>query len=388
MAASVAKQRFADAESAGLIQRALRLCRELPETARRDREELELLLRLGPSLVTTRGYSVHEVGDTYHRALELSRRLKDSEPLFASLSGAWLFHIVRGELEESRKLAQESVDVAREEGSVPQEMAGHFLLGTSLFHLGRLKASWDEVGIAVAFPDKTSHPALGLFATDVGIFSQAYVSHLLCQYDDTGAAVAKSDESVLRARELAHPFTLAIALDYAAMMNVYRCECGLTLELAEEAAAICSKHGFAYYLAMAEILAGWGTGMEGNAEAGIHRIRGGLDALKSIRAELRLPFYYGLLGEICGRSGQIGEALANVATGFAFLSKNAEMWAAPELHRIHGDLLLSSGDEKQAQASYRRAIAIAGQTSSRLSEQRAADRLQSLQIKPVEAAER
>jgi len=171
-------------------------------------------------------------------------------------------------------------------------------------------------------------------------------------------------------------------------MNVYRCECGLTLELAEEAAAICSKHGFAYYLAMAEILAGWGTGMEGNAEAGIHRIRGGLDALKSIRAELRLPFYYGLLGEICGRSGQIGEALANVATGFAFLSKNAEMWAAPELHRIHGDLLLSSGDEKQAQASYRRAIAIAGQTSSRLSEQRAADRLQSLQIKPVEAAER
>jgi DNA-binding SARP family transcriptional activator/predicted ATPase len=388
VAASVAKQRFADAESAGLIQRALRLCRELPETARRDREELELLLRLGPSLVTTRGYSVHEVGDTYHRALELSRRLKDSEPLFASLSGAWLFHIVRGELEESRKLAQESVDVAREEGSVPQEMAGHFLLGTSLFHLGRLKASWDEVGIAVAFPDKTSHPALGLFATDVGIFSQAYVSHLLCQYDDTGAAVAKSDESVLRARELAHPFTLAIALDYAAMMNVYRCECGLTLELAEEAAAICSKHGFAYYLAMAEILAGWGTGMEGNAEAGIHRIRGGLDALKSIRAELRLPFYYGLLGEICGRSGQIGEALANVATGFAFLSKNAEMWAAPELHRIHGDLLLSSGDEKQAQASYRRAIAIAGQTSSRLSEQRAADRLQSLQIKPVEAAER
>ncbi len=67
VAASVAKQRFADAESADLMRRALRLCREFPETTKRDREELELLLRLGPSLVTTDGYSVPEVGETYRR---------------------------------------------------------------------------------------------------------------------------------------------------------------------------------------------------------------------------------------------------------------------------------------------------------------------------------
>ena len=85
VAASVAKQRFADAESADLMRRALRLCREFPETAKRDHEELELLLRLGPSLVTTQGYSVPEVGETYHRGLELSRRLKDTEHLFALL---------------------------------------------------------------------------------------------------------------------------------------------------------------------------------------------------------------------------------------------------------------------------------------------------------------
>src|SRR5262249_30911688 len=160
--------------------------------------------------------------------------------------------------------------------------------------------------------------------------------------------------AVLRAREVAHPFTLAIALDYAAMPHVYRGESGVSLERAEEAAAICGKHGFAYYLAMAEILAGLATGMEGNPTARKRRIRGGLDALKSIQAELRLPFYYGLLAEVSGRAGQSGEALANIATGFAFLSKNGEMWTAPELHRIHGDLLRRSGDEMQAQASYRR----------------------------------
>jgi predicted ATPase len=138
VAASVAKQRFADAESTDLIRRALRLCRELPETAKRDHQELELLLMLGASLVSTHGYSVPEIGETYHRGLTLSRRLNETKHLSPLLSGAWLFHIVRGELEESRKRAQECIHAARDEGNVPQEMGGHFLLGTSLFHRGSL----------------------------------------------------------------------------------------------------------------------------------------------------------------------------------------------------------------------------------------------------------
>ena len=64
------------------------------------------------------------------------------------------------------------------------------------------------------------------------------------------------------------------------------------------------------------------------------------------------------------------------------------MWAASELHRIQGDLLMQSGDEAQAQASYRRAITAARQTGSRLSERRATERLNSLQSNAVEAAER
>ena len=61
-AASVAKQRFADVEAADLLRRALRLCRDFPETAKRDQEELELLVTLGPSLVTTHGFSTSGSG--------------------------------------------------------------------------------------------------------------------------------------------------------------------------------------------------------------------------------------------------------------------------------------------------------------------------------------
>jgi DNA-binding SARP family transcriptional activator/predicted ATPase len=375
-AASVAKQRFADVEAADLIRRALRLCRDFPETAKRDKEELELLVTLGPSLVTTLGYSMPEVGETYERGLLLSGRSSDRKHLFSLLSGAWLFHIVRGDLEESRRLAQSCFDSARSDGVAALEMASRFLLGISLFHLGQLAASWEQMEQAALSYDGPSHPALALFAgPDLGVFCRAYLSHLLWQFGHAEQAVAKSEEAIALAREVSHPFTLGIALDYAAMLNVFRQDGKLTLARAGEAGAVCRKHGFAYYLAVAEILAGWATAVEGDTTAGLVELRHGLDALKATGAEVRLPFYYGLLAEVCDLAGQVGEALANVASGVAFLNKNGETWAAPELHRIHGDALLHSGEAFQSQVSYRRAIETARQTGARQFELRAASRL-------------
>lgn len=375
-AASIAKQRFADAEAAGLIQRALRLCRDFPETAKRDQDELELLATLGASLVTTQGYSTPEVGETYERGLLLSRRSGDRKHAFSVLSGAWVFHIVRGDLEESRQLAQYSVDGAYGEGVSAQEMAGHFILGSSLFHLGQLGASREHMELAVPSFDSTPHPALALFAgPDVGVFCRAYLSHVLWQLGHAAEASITSDEAVSLAREVSHPFSLGIALNYAAMLHVFRQEGKLALARAEEASAVCRKHGFAYYSAFGEILAGWATAVEGDAPVGLGQLRRGIDALQATHAELRLPFYYGLLAEVCALAGHVGEALANVSTGFAFLNKNGEMWAATELHRIHGDVLLQSGDPSAARTSYERGIASAGQTGARLLELRGIDRL-------------
>ena len=378
-AAAVAKRRFSDAEAAGYIRRALVLCRDFPESVKRDRDEMELLVTLGPSLVTTDGYSMPEVGETYARGLLLSRRSGDQKHLFPLLSGAWLFHLVRGQVEESRQLAQDAVDGARREGDAAQENAGHFLLGTSLFHQGRLQESWEQIEMAVLFSSGPPHPALALFAgPDFGVFGRAYLSHLLCLFGHPQEAEAKSRESVALAREVAHPFTLGIALAYAAMLSVYQREGALALARADEAAEICRKYGFVYYVAFADILAGWATCRCGDITPGLARLRQGLDALRKTQAELRLPFYHGLLAEACGWSGQMGEALANIASGFAFLSKNAEAWAAPELERIHGDLLLQSGSLSQSQASYRRAIELSRQTGARLFELRAESRLHEL----------
>jgi DNA-binding SARP family transcriptional activator len=137
-AAAHARRRYADAEAANALRRALELCRGFPDSDRRLLQELDLLTMLGGALVTTEGYSAAEVGETYGRALELSRRFENRD-IFAILSGAWLFHIVRGDLEKARQLSLEFVRAAESDPSPGLASAGNFILGSSLFHLGRLK---------------------------------------------------------------------------------------------------------------------------------------------------------------------------------------------------------------------------------------------------------
>ena len=121
-----------------------------------------------------------------------------------------------------------------------------------------------------------------------------------------------------------HPFSQAIALDYAAMLHVFRGESRAALERGREAVELCSRHGFAYYLAMANVLTGWAGAAEGDVATGLAQLREGLEGMRRLGAELRLPYYFTLLAETLGRAGLVGEALASLSTGFAFASKNGE----------------------------------------------------------------
>ena len=156
-AAAYARQRYADTEAADLLRRALALCRGFSESDRRLKQELDLLVTLGPALVTTEGYSAAEVGETYERALDLSRRLDDRN-IFVILSGAWVFHMVRGDLEKARQFSLEFLRVAEREPTPGLMLAGNFLLGSSLFHLGQLEASLDHMTAAIAHTAAPRNP--------------------------------------------------------------------------------------------------------------------------------------------------------------------------------------------------------------------------------------
>jgi DNA-binding SARP family transcriptional activator/predicted ATPase len=363
-AAAYARQRYAETEAADLLKRALSLCRGFPESDQRLKQELDLLVTLGPGLVATEGYSAAEVGEAYKRALDLSRRFENHN-IFAILSGVWAFHIVRGDLEEARQFGLEFLRAAEQEPTPGLLLAANFILGTSLSHLGQLEAALAHMAAASRTPSDPAESVLALFAgPDVGVFCRSYLAHLTWHRGEDSAANAHASEAIAAARLMHHPFSQAIALDYAAMLHVFCGESRAALEDGREAVELCSRHGFAYYLAMANVLTGWAGAAEGDVATGLAQLREGLEGMRRLGAELRLPYYFTLLAETLGRAGLVGEALASLSTGFAFASKNGESWAVAELHRIQGNLLAAEGKHEAARVSFQRGVEAARRSGS------------------------
>ncbi len=363
-AAAHARQRYADTEAADLLRRALALCRGFPESDQRLKQELDLLITLGPALVTTEGYSSAEVGETYERALELSRRL-GGRNLSVILSGVWVFRTVRGDLKKARDFGLEFLRLAEREPTPGLMLAGNFILGCSLFHLGQMEASLEHIAAAIRAHSDPSESVLALFAgPDIGVFCRSYLAHLAWHREDGNQADSHAAAAIATAVEMSHPFSQAIALNYAAMLHVFRGDSGAALARGREAVDLCGRHGFAYYLAMANVLAGWAAAAEGEAAGGLAQLREGLDGMRRLGAELRLPYYFTLLAETLGRAGLVGEALASLSTGFAFAGKNSEEWAVAELHRVQGDLLAAEGKHEAARASFRRGVEAARRSGS------------------------
>ena len=374
-AAAVAHQRYADGEAAAELRRAIALCRELTATARRTEQQLELLVALERTLFTTVGYAAAEVGETSAHAVALFRDLKADHQGVPVLSCAWVFHEVRGEFDIARQIGEELLRLAAGDNRAISSTAGQFVLASVRFHLGQFKVSQAHLENALAHHANCTPADLAQFAVpEIGVFGRAYVAHVLWHLGYPDLALARSQETIAAAGE-AHPFGLAIALTYAAMLHVFRQESKEALALAQEAGGVCGRYDFAYYLSMAEIVAGWSRVMQGDAGPGLSQLRHGFDALRATGAELRLPFYHALLAEACARAGKLGEALASISSGLAFQSKNGEVWAAPYLHQIHGDLLLQDGNYAQARASYERALEAAQQTGARLLALRSAVRI-------------
>jgi DNA-binding SARP family transcriptional activator/predicted ATPase len=362
-AAGYARQRYANAEAADLLRQGLALCRGLPDSDRRLKQELDLLATLGPVLVATQGYSAAEVGETYNRALEISRRF-DDRIRYAILSGAWAFHAVRGDLKAAQQFSLDLLQAAEREGTTALLRAGNFLMGSSLFHLGRLEESLRHMRAAMGRQDRSEESVLALFAgPDLGVFCDSYLAHLnwLREEEDADRYAA---EAIAAANRIGDPFSQAIALAYAALLHAFRAESAAALERGREAVEVCTRHGVAYYQAMGNIVAGWASAAEGRPADGLSQLQQGLDAFRTLGAELRLPYYLSLLAETLARAGRMSEALATISSGFAFASKNGEEWAVAELHRTQGELLLSEGKAEAARASFHRGIEAARRSGS------------------------
>lgn len=373
-----AVDRFANEEAIAHLSRALQILETLTETAERTENELGLLLAIGPSLIAVKGYAAQEVEQTYSRARTLSQQIGEETQLFQVLWGLWGYYVVRANHKEAREVGKELLELAHGGQDTIYLMEAHLTLGGALFCLAEFVTASEylEHGAELYEPDK-HRSYTSLFAADLGVFCPAWAAHPLWHIGYPDKALTKSRDAVKLAEKLAHPYSIALALDYAAITHQFCREAKEAYRRAEAAITICKEHHFAYYLSWAMIIKGWALADLGDCEEGTVEIQQGLKTLRSTGAKRSLPFYLSLLAEVYGKNGQVEEGLETISEAFVEAQNIEERWWEAELFRLKGALLLqqTKPDVKQAEASFHQALDVARHQHSISLELRAANSL-------------
>ena len=375
-----AMERSANIEAVSHLTKGIDLLGQLPSTAERIQQELDLQMALGTSLMLTRGFAAPEVESTFNRALELCRQVGETPQLFSALWGVMYFYGVRSPGVKS-ELAEQLFQLAQSEGDQTQRLVAHRVLGSQLVLQAKYTEGLELLQQGLALYDREQHRSLAyVYGQDIGVVCQQWSAWTLWFLGYPDQALNMSREAVLLARETSHPMTEVYVAVFTAMFHRFRGEMEPAIELAERAAKEAADQGFGLFLASANVLRGSLLTAD-SVEDGIALMHEGLAGWRATGAGLFVPFYLALLAEAYGEAGQAAEGLAALDEALTIVDKGGKdgerLWDA-ELCRIKGELLLGSSHDVQAEACFQEALQIARTQRAKSWELRAAVSLSGL----------
>ena len=328
--------------------------------------------------MATKGYAAPEVERAYARARELCAQLGDTPQLFPVLRGLMLYYQNRGDLQTATQLGEQLLRLAQAQPDPAPLLLAHYQLGQVLFCRGEPAAARTHHTQALALYDPQAHRALAVrYGIDLGVASHSFLARALWSLGFPEQALQHSQAARTLAEEVAHPFSLAQALVYAAIVHQCRREVLAAHEQAAAAMTLATEQGFAQWVARGTVLHGWALAMQGQGEAGIAAIRQGLAAELATGATLWQPYFLGLLAEAYGAGGHPDAGLTALAEALAVLDTTEVRHYAAELYRLKGALLLQQAvpDAAQAEACFHQALDVARQQQAKSWELRAATSL-------------
>jgi DNA-binding NtrC family response regulator/predicted ATPase len=373
-----AERRSAYAEAISHLIRALELLTTLPDTPERRQQELLVLLTLGRALMATKGFAAPDVEQTYTRARELCRQVGEPSQLFQVLWGLRTLYTARGELHQTQALVEEMLTLAQRQPDAALLLEAHFARGYDLYWRGELNAARTHLEQGMACYDPQQHHALAFVysVSDPGVRCLALSALVLVLLGYPDQALQRINDAFALTRGLAHPFSLAYALNVAAWLHQLRRETALTRERAEALLALCDEQGFVLFRTVGSIMRGWALAEQGHTAEGIAQMHEGLTSRRTSGAKGTDACYIAMLAEGYGRSGQLEAGLTALAEALAAVEQSGVRFYEAELYRLKGALLLAQAGTghavQEAEACFRQALAVARRQQAKWLELRAA----------------
>ena len=344
-------------EAIGEFGQALELITLLPPSEDRDRLELEILIAQAIPYTLTKGYAAPEVEAVYKRATETSARLPLEIQSFAVIYGFWRFYLLRGDYNNAMALSQQLLELARVRKDPAMDVTSNRAAGSTRFYMARYGEALQHLGrTASIHPDEELRRSiLSYDVVDPWVVNTAYSGMALWISGKPTEAIAQHEKAIALARQVNHPFTLALSLCFAQWTHQFCGDRGGVQALASEALTLSHKYGFTFWTGWADMLLAWA---EAGSDSSLtrQRMKAALQLWQSTGSQLGLSYFQCLLAE--QSDGADARLLLDAAERFA--QEREELFWLPDVYRLKGRHALREGYDDAhsiADQAYRQALA-------------------------------
>jgi class 3 adenylate cyclase/predicted ATPase/DNA polymerase III delta prime subunit len=374
-AGELAVRRAANPEAIKHFRRALSLLSKQPDTVERSRNELAILSRLGPALMSIHGWASPEVRVAFEKAAVVAKRIGNSVELAPPLLGLWLYHTSLGQLQRAEGIGVDMFEIARKSDSHDVLLQAHHAAFPIPWFRGALAEANRHIEALLALYDEARHDQhryvyLGhdpaVCALSIGAIVQTMLG-----YPDRAAQV---EERVLAlARRLRHPPSLAHALMFVCEAQWARCDRTALGATAGELAGLCEDQPLPPPRAAAAMFNGWVLAHSEKMTEGIRLVEQGLSAGQQLGIRTFLPRNHCILAEAYLAGQRYTEALTQVGLALTAAAETGVQYHSARIRHMRALLLMhiEGINSENVEADLKAAIEIAQRQSAKGPELRA-----------------
>jgi transcriptional regulator with AAA-type ATPase domain/tetratricopeptide (TPR) repeat protein len=375
-AARLAVQRSAHGDAVVHLGEALKLLAHQPEDAARDGREITIQLALATSLTAARGYGAAELERTLARIRILADRLTDVAQKFFVQWALWRFHFARADFRTAEEIVAQLLGLAEGTADPVIRVGAALAVGVDKFYLGEFARAQEALGRLIDDYDRAHSAAHALrFGQDLGVAAWGFLGWADAVRGDLEGGERRAETGLELARELGHPFSLALALLLACEVHELRGDFDRVRRLSEELVSLSHARGFAFFAAIGQTHAGWARARAGDVASGVPMMQEGADLFRKLGQRVGLAHRARLAEGLLAR-GAVDEALDVVSDALEQRRHSDENAFASVLLTLRGEALARRGDRRSAGECLREAVDIANRQGASLFARRAAEALQ------------
>jgi predicted ATPase len=231
---------------------------------------------------------------------------------------------------------------------------------------------------AIALYDPAKHRSLAArFGQDARVAALSFRSWAMWMLGYPQAGLSDADQAIQEAREIGQSASLMFAMVIGSFPMIFCGNYAKAKVVIDEVAALADEKGALLWKASGIVQQGCLLTLTGKASDAVQIVTSGIAAWRSTGATVWTPIYLSYLARAYAELGQFRDAWRCIDEAVTAIEATGERWCEAEVHRLAGELALTSpeSDETKVQAYFEHALALARKQQAKSWELRAATSL-------------